>query len=59
MRVTLTIKGKTYAATTNAKGQATFKITGLTKKGKYSATVFYKGDKTYEEATKSVKLTIR
>ena len=57
--ITLTIKDKVYKAKTNAKGQATFKITKLTKKGKYSATIFYKGDKTYEEATKNVKITLK
>ena len=57
--VTLTIKDKTFKAKTNSKGQATFKITSLNKKGKYSATVFFKGDKTYEEATKNIKITIK
>ena len=34
-KVTLKVKGKTYKATTNAKGQATFKIKNLKKKGTY------------------------
>ena len=59
MKVTLTVNGKTYTAKTNAKGQATFKITGLSKKGKYTAKISYEGDKTYDSAAKSVKLTIK
>lgn len=42
-KVTLKVKGKTYSAKTNSKGKATFKITKLTKKGKYAAVVNYKG----------------
>ena len=57
--VQLTVKGKTYTGKTNAKGQVTFKITNLNKKGKYTANISFKGDKTYEEANKSVKLTIK
>ena len=53
------VKGKTFKATTNAKGQATFKITKLTKKGTYNAVVTYKGDKNYNKATKKAKITIK
>ena len=57
--VKLTVNGKTFTGKTNDKGQVTFKITNLNKKGKYTATISYKGDKTYEEATQKVKLTIK
>ena len=57
--VTLTVNGKTYTGKTNDNGQVTFKITNLNKKGKYVANISYKGDKTYEEAVKSVKLTVK
>ena len=57
--VKLTVNGKTFTGKTNSKGQVTFKITNLNKKGKYTATISYKGDKTYEEATQKVKLTIK
>ena len=57
--VKLTVNGKTFTGKTNDKGQVTFKITNLNKKGKYAATISYKGDKTYEEATQKVKLTIK
>ena len=42
-KVTLKVKGKTYKATTNSKGKATFKITKLNKKGTFKATISYKG----------------
>ena len=58
-KLTLKVKGKTYKAKTNKKGKATFKITKLTKKGKYTATVKYAGSKTYKSAEKKVKLTIK
>jgi C1A family cysteine protease len=58
LKVTLKVNGKTYTAKTNSKGQVTFNLK-ITKKGKFSAVISYKGDKTYEEATKNVKITIR
>ena len=59
VKLTLNVKGKTYKATTNAKGKATFKIKKLTKKGKYTAKVTYKGDKYYNKFTKKVKITVK
>ena len=53
------INGKTYSAKTNAKGQATFKITKLTKKGTYSAVINYAGDTTYKSVSKTVKISIK
>ncbi|WP_405292861.1 hypothetical protein [Methanobrevibacter sp.] len=58
-QVTIKVNGKTYKATTNAKGKATFKITKLTKKGSFKATVAYKGNKYYTSLTKNVKITIK
>lgn len=58
-KVTLKVNKKTYTAKTNKKGVATFKITKLTKKGKYTATVTYKGSSYYNKLTKKVKITIR
>lgn len=57
-KVTLTVNGKTYSATTNKEGQATFNIK-ITKKGTYTAKISYEGDSIYNSATKSVKLTIK
>lgn len=59
VKVTLKVKGKTYKATTNAKGKATFKITKLTKKGKHNAVIKFKGNKYYKASSKKVKLTIK
>jgi hypothetical protein len=58
-KLTLKIKGKTFTAKTNKKGVATFKIKKLTKKGKYTATIKFKGDNTYKASTKKVKITIK
>lgn len=58
-KVTLKVNKKTYSATTNAKGQATFKITKLTKKGKYTATVKYAGNKYYNAKSVSAKITVK
>ena len=58
-KVTLKVKGKTYKATTNTKGKATFKITKLTKKGKYSATIKFASDGCYKAIKKTVKITVK
>ncbi len=57
-KLTLKVNGKTYSATTNAKGQATFKITKLTKKGKFNAVVTYKGNAYYNKLSKKVQIKI-
>ena len=59
VKVYLKVKGKTYAAKTNSKGKATFKITKLTKKGKYTGVVTYKGNAYYNKVAKKVKIKIR
>lgn len=56
--VKLTVNGKTYSAKTK-NGKATFKITNLSKKAKYKATVSVKEDITYKGATKKVTLTVK
>ena len=58
-KVTLEVGGKTYTAKTNSKGQVTFKITKLTKKGKFTAVIKYAGDSTYKAVSKKVKITIK
>ncbi|WP_407409951.1 hypothetical protein [Methanobrevibacter sp.] len=59
LKVTLKVNGKTYTAKINAKGQATFKITNLSKKGKFAAQIKFAGDKTYAASSKKVTLTIK
>lgn len=59
-KLTLKIKGKVYKAFTNAKGKATFKITKLNKKGKFSATLTYAGNKYYTKVVvKNIKITVK
>ena len=59
VKLTLKVKGKTYKATTNAKGKATFKIKKLTKKGKYTAKVTFKGNANFNKLVKKVKITVK
>ena len=59
----LTIKGKkykkTFKAQTNNKGKAIFKIKNLKRKGKYKATIIYKGNKNYKKSTRTLQITIK
>ena len=59
VEVTIKIGKKTFKAKTNAKGKATFKIKKLTKKGKYAATIKFKGNAYYLKSSKKVKITIK
>ena len=59
VKVLLKVKGKTYKATTNSKGKATFKITKLTKKGTFTATVKFAGNKNFKATTKKVKIVVK
>jgi hypothetical protein len=57
--LTLKVGKKTYKAKTNNKGKAIFKITKLTKKGRYTAVVKYKGNKYYAAKTVKSRIIIR
>jgi len=57
-KVYLKVNGKTYTAKTNSKGQATFKITKLNKKGTFKATISYKGSKYFNKLSKQVNLKV-
>ena len=58
--VKITVNKKTYSAKTNSKGVATFKLTKLTKKAKFTATVKSVGNKYYNAKTlKNVKVTVK
>ncbi len=59
VKVTLKINRKTFTAKTNSNGKATFKITKLTKKGTFTSTVTYKGDKYYNKVAKKVKIKVK
>ena len=58
-KLTLKVKGKTYAAKTNSKGKAVFKITKLNKKGNYKAVIKFNGDKYYVKSGKNTKITVK
>ena len=57
-QVTLTIAGKTFKATIGDKGQISFNIGSVTKKGTYKVTINYAGSNTYSAATSKV-ITIK
>ena len=59
VKVYLKIKGKTFKATTNKLGKATFLIKKLTKKGKYKAKVIFKGNSKYKSLSKNVVIRFK
>ena len=58
-KVTLKVKGKTYTGKTNSKGQATFKIRNLNKKGTYNAVITVTGNHYYNQVSKKVKINVK
>ena len=58
VKVTMKINGKTFKATTNSKGKATFKITNLKKRARYTAVIKYAGSKYYNSVSKKIKITV-
>jgi hypothetical protein len=60
VKVAIKVNKRTYYAYTTTKGVATFKLTKLTKKGKYAATVSSVANKYYNKAKSvNVKITIK
>ena len=55
-KVTITIKGKTYTATTNSNGQASFAISNA--KGSYSVAIKFAGDDNYAASSKTVTVKV-
>ena len=58
-KITIKVNGKTYSAKTSSKGIATFKLTKLTKKGTFKATVKYSGNSKFKAVSKTVKITVK
>ena len=58
-KVTIKVKGKTYSAKTNSKGQATFNLKKLTKTGKFTATVKSANTACYKSVSKKVTITVK
>ena len=58
-KITLKVNGKTYSAKTNTKGIATFKITKLNKKGKFTANIKYMGNNYYNAKSVVSKITVK
>ena len=56
-KVTFTVNGKTYTATTNAKGVATVKL-ALTAAKTYTVTIKFAGDSVYAASTVSAKVKL-
>jgi predicted outer membrane repeat protein len=57
-KIYLKLKGKIYLAKTNKKGKAIFKIK-LSKKGRFKATLTFKGDSAYKSSKKTVYIKIK
>jgi hypothetical protein len=55
----ITVNGVKYSAKTNAKGQATFKLSKLNKVGSFSATLSFNGNAYYNKISKAVKITVK
>ena len=58
-KVIIKVNGKTYSAKTNAKGIAVFKLTKLTKVGKFSATVKSAATACYKSVSKKVTIVVK
>ena len=59
VKVTIKVNKVTYSAKTNAKGVATFKLTKLTKTGKYAATVKSAATSYYAAKSVGTKITVK
>jgi hypothetical protein len=59
VKLIIKIGRKTFKAKTNAKGKVTFKIKKLTKKGRYTAKITFKGNAHYKAAAKKVKIVLK
>ena len=58
-KLILRVNKKNFTAKTNKKGVATFKITNLKKKGKFTAAITYKASRYYLKVSKKTRITIK
>lgn len=56
-KVSLKVDGKTYTGTIDKNGKVSFNVQ-ITKKGTFNAVISFDGDKTYDSATKTIKIKI-
>lgn len=56
-KVSLKVDGKTYTGTIDKNGKVSFNVQ-ITKKGTFNAVISFDGDKTYNSATKTIKIKI-
>ena len=59
VKVTISVGGKTYTATTNTNGKATFKLSKLKKKGSFGATIKFGGNSYYNGFSKKVTIKVK
>ncbi|MBQ2654189.1 MAG: hypothetical protein IJF83_11580 [Methanobrevibacter sp.] len=57
--VKIKVNGQTYSAKTNSKGQATFTLSKLNRKGSFTSTITLASNSNYNKATKTIKITVK
>ena len=57
--VKIKVNGVTYSAKTNSKGQATFTLSKLSKKGSFKSTITFVSNTYYNKVTKTVTLKVK
>lgn len=58
-KLTIKINGRTFKATTNSNGKATFKLTKLNKKGKFTSSIKFSGNGYYKPINKKIRIYIK
>ena len=59
VKVILNVKGKTFKATTNAKGKATFSIKNLNKKGTFKAIITFNGNDYFNKVSAKANIKLK
>ena len=58
-KITFKFNGKTYKVKTNSTGKAIFKVKNLKKKGTFTGTLKFKGDKYFKASSCKVKVIVK